>query len=247
MAQLVVIGLIVLAALGLRRCLRNTALARYSARTQSLIGLGALLLLLLIFTGRLGALLPLMGAILAAVFALVTRLLPVLVPLLVQHLARWRAYRPAGSAPDGGGASASMVQSRYLRMRLQHATGELDGEILEGPHAGQTLNMLKLPELAKLYQLYARSDPESARLLAAYLERVHGDHWQAGQGSAPHGAPAAMDTTEALGILGLTSGATREEIIAAHRRLIQKLHPDRGGTDYLAAKINQAKDLLLDD
>jgi len=61
----------------------------------------------------------------------------------------------------------------------------------------------------------------------------------------PSPTPVAMSTFEALEILGLKEGATSEEIISAHRKLIQKLHPDRDGSTYLASKINQAKDHLL--
>ncbi|MDD1650353.1 MAG: DnaJ domain-containing protein [Methylococcaceae bacterium] len=250
MAQLVLLVLIVIAALGIRRLLRNAPLARYSATSQALIGLGILLLLVLVLTGRLGVLIPALGAILMALFATVTRLLPLLIPLIVQNLPRWQRYRQQGTGQKGAGTgpAASTVQSRYLRMQLQHATGDLSGEILEGLHKGRTLNQLELPELANLYRLYARNDQESARLLAAYLDRMYGDRWkESAQGNTPDQDHSTLDKAEAYEILGLTSGATREEIISAHRRLIQKLHPDRGGSDYLAAKINQAKDLLLGD
>jgi hypothetical protein len=246
MAQLVLIGLIILALLGIRRLLRNTPLAGYSATRQTLIGLGILLLLVLVLTGRLGVLIPALGAVLAALFATVTRLLPLLIPLLIQNLPRWRRYRQQGG--DATGAASSTVQSRYLRMRLQHATGDLSGEILEGPHAGRGLSDLELPELADLYRVYARNDPESARLLNAYIDRLYGNHWNDnGEGQKDRVNPAQMDKVEAYEILGLPRDASREDIINAHRRLIQKLHPDRGGSDYLAAKINQAKDLLLGD
>jgi len=61
----------------------------------------------------------------------------------------------------------------------------------------------------------------------------------------PPPATDEMNTDEAYRILGLTQGATEQQIIAAHKRLMQKLHPDRGGSDYLASKINQAKAVLL--
>lgn len=247
MAQLVVIVLVVLAALGIRRFLRNTPLARYSATTQSLIWLGLVLFLLLALTGRLGSLIPILGAVLAALVATVTRLLPLLIPLIVQLLPRWRRHAPADGGA-GGGPRSSSVQSRYLRMRLEHATGDLDGEILAGPHAGRPLHELSLAELADLHRLYSLNDDESARLLGAYISRVHGDRWQDTRRNGTREAGRkSLDQDEAYDILGLQPGATREEIIAAHRRLIQKLHPDRGGSDYLAAKINQAKDLLLSD
>lgn len=248
MAQLVVIVLVVLAALGIRRFLRNTPLARYSATTQSLIWLGLVLLLLLALTGRLGSLIPILATILAALVAMVTRLLPMLIPLIVQLLPRWRRHSPADRGGAGGGPRSSSVQSRYVRMRLEHATGDLDGEILAGPHAGRPLHELNLSELADLHRLYSLNDDESARLLAAYISRVHGDRWQdTRQNGAGEAGKKSLDQHEAYDILGLQPGAAREEIIAAHRRLIQKLHPDRGGSDYLAAKINQAKDLLLGD
>ena len=257
MTQLVLLGLLFIAALSLRRVLRNTPLARFSATQQSLIALGILLALLLMFTGRLGFLVPLLGAVLAAVFSILARVMPLVVPLVLQYLPHWQRYQQQraryqdlGGSPCGAqSGNTSTVQSAFLRMHLRHDTGELSGEILQGPQQGRQLRDLDLPSLANLYQIYTQKDPESARLLAAYIERVHGDRWreaEQGQRSGPAGK-TGLDRAEALEILGLDPGATREDIIAAHRRLMQKVHPDRGGSDYLAAKINQAKDLLLGD
>ncbi|RQW82813.1 MAG: molecular chaperone DnaJ [Methylococcus sp.] len=234
-------------------------MARYSATQQSLIALGILLLLLLMFTGRLGFMVPLLGAVLAALFSILARVMPLVIPLVLQYLPHWQRYQQqrtryqdlGGSPGSSQSGNTSTVQSAYLRMQLHHDTGELSGEILQGPQQGRQLRDLDLASLANLYQTYTQKDPESARLLAAYIERVHGDRWreaeqEQGHRSGPAGK-SGLDQAEALEILGLEPGATRKDIIAAHRRLMQKVHPDRGGSDYLAAKINQAKDLLLGD
>ena len=88
-----------------------------------------------------------------------------------------------------------------------------------------------------------------------YIRQMKGQ--QQGENQGPHGNGGAgdstgrsastggMDLSEACDTLGVTANATRQEVIDAHRRLIQKLHPDRGGNDYLAAKINEAKSVLL--
>ena len=250
MTQLVLFVLVLLAVLGIRRFLSNTPLARFSPTQQALIALGVLLLLLLALTGRLGVLVPVLGAVLAALFATLSRILPALIPLIVQYLPHWQRQRQRSAnrdhPGDDGTGNTSTVQSDFLRMHLHHDTGELSGEILQGPHAGESLKDLSLSDLAALYRNYTRRDPESARLLAAYIERVHGDRWrESEQANAGPSGGSKLDKAEALELLGLPPGATRDEIIAAHRRLIQKLHPDRGGSDYLAAKINQAKDALL--
>ncbi|MFH0342550.1 MAG: DnaJ domain-containing protein [Chromatiales bacterium] len=207
-----------------------------------LLALGAVVLLFLATTGHLNWLLALLAALLAAAI----RLLPLLhfAPLL-QRL--WRQIRPQGGAR--GDPHRSTVDARYVRMWLVHGSGEIDGEVLAGPFAGKRLSALGLADLVNIFGYCQANDADSAALLQSYLERVYGEEWkttastEAGRESQPD--RASMTPEEAYAVLALVPGASKDQIIAAHRRLILRFHPDRGGSDYLAAKINQAKDLLI--
>jgi len=152
----------------------------------------------------------------------------------------------AGAAFGQQGSPFSTLETRFLRVSLDISTGDLDGEVLDGAFEGQFLSKMTRDELLRLLQ-ECNTDPRSVALLAAYLDRHHSG-WRAQTGSdAPHETPSeqGMSTVEAYDILGLEPDASEKAIVQAHRRLIHKLHPDRGGSTYLATKINQAKDYLL--
>ena len=141
----------------------------------------------------------------------------------------------------------SQVRSQFLDMTLDHDTGELKGNIVAGPYAGRALDSFDLRELTAMM---ANFDAESIPLLESYLDRRF-PAWRAnaqGDGAGRHGgAPPSgkMTEEEAYQILGLQPGAGRDDISRAHRALMKKLHPDQGGSTYLAARVNEAKDTLL--
>lgn len=203
--------------------------------------LGLLALLALAASGRLHWVIALAGALLAALI----RLLPVLryAPVLHQLWRRMRSGAPSTPAGD-----TSTVQTRFVRLSLDHASGQMRGEILEGVFTGKGLHELSRAQLIDLFKEYQLADRDSANLLAAFLDRAYGPGWRNGTNARPKGwsDPGRMTREEAYRVLGLQPGASDSDITAAHRRLMQKLHPDRGGSDYLAAEINQAKNLLLE-
>ena len=142
---------------------------------------------------------------------------------------------------------ASRVRSQYLDMTLDHDSGELSGQIVAGPHAGHSLSEFDLPQLTAMISGF---DAESVSLLESYLDRRFPAWRQNAQGNAAGGQSRAassgkMTDEEAYQILGLQPGAARDEIGRAHRALRKKLHPDQGGSTYLAARVNEAKDTLL--
>jgi hypothetical protein len=194
----------------------------------------------LLFAGRFGLALITLGATVLAVQA------------MRRHAGSIGSFGgDAGSAGRGG--RRSEVTTDTLRMQLDHATGELEGTVLRGPFAGRSLDSLGLSDLLDLLAHCQREDPRSVPLLETYLDRRHAE-WRThagadgGVGQDDGGAASAgssMDESMALSVLGLEPGAGEEEIKAAHRRLMTKLHPDHGGSSYLAAQLNQAKDYLL--
>ncbi len=166
-------------------------------------------------------------------------------------LSRAMGMGPFGRWPLGRKRSAgqnSAVRTKILAMELDHDSGHMDGEVLEGEFAGQRLSQLDLKELVELMDDCSAAGDQSQALLEAYLDRAHPD-WREGAGagetSAAGGASAKMSAGEAFEILGLEPGASEQDIVSAHRRMMKQYHPDQGGSDYLAARINQAKDLLL--
>ncbi|MEM6852209.1 MAG: DnaJ domain-containing protein [Pseudomonadota bacterium] len=144
---------------------------------------------------------------------------------------------------------SSEVETDMIRMRLDHDTGRMDGDVLMGAFAGKRLSELSISELVDLREECALTEPRAAKLVAAYIERMRAgergreeDREARGNQSRSRGA---MDVEEAREVLGVPPGASDEDIKAAHKRLMRLAHPDQGGTDYLASKINQAKDALL--
>jgi len=145
----------------------------------------------------------------------------------------------------------SRVQTSVIAMELDHDSGKMDGEVLTGPLKGRRLSSLTDAELGALHRLCAAAGDQSRPLFEAWLDRAKPSWRQAwGGGESARGSQAPtgkMSEEEAIAVLGLKPGAKPEEIRSAHRRLMKEFHPDKGGSDYLAAKINQAKERLLQD
>lgn len=167
-----------------------------------------------------------------------------LLPTLIRFFPMLASKFTQGASASAGGQT-STVETSLLRMQLAHDSGGLQGEVLKGSFEGWRLADMNREQLEELMAYCRREDEDSARLLDSYLQQRFPGEGPFGDHQASTASSGDMDRREALNILGLADDASREEIVAAHRSLMQKLHPDRGGNDYLAAKINQAKDFLL--
>ena len=200
---------------------------------------------------RTGGIAALVIAVLLSVtgrFALAVPLIFVAFSLLRGNLGGFGAF--PGSARKSQG-QRSRVRTRTIEMELDHDTGEMEGRIIRGQFSSQMLSSMDEADLTQLYTQCKKSDPQAAQLLDAYMN-MRFDDWREGHGaeagSSGHAgmrSDGPISREEAYEILGLEPGAGKMEIRRAHRKLMKKLHPDQGGSTYLAAKINEAKDLLL--
>ena len=179
---------------------------------------------------------------LAAAFAALLPLAKSLLTLTFRSLPLLRFWQQHSNAQFG-----PRIKTAYLEVKINLRNGHIDGKILQGEHAEKNLSDLDQAQLEQLLETLRGADREGAMLLQAYLIRRFGAGARYSQQQQQYQAPpsSSMSRDEALQILGLEAGADEQAIIKAHKRLIQKLHPDRGGNDYLAAKINAAKDCLI--
>lgn len=215
------------------------------------VAIAAALTVFLAATGRLG------WAMGAAAFALPAIIRLIQAGNMLKTLARMAGLR-GGLGGGLGGGRKSRVDTAGLRMTLDHDSGLLDGEVTTGGFAGQRLSDLSLDDLLAL-RVEWQHETDTRQVLEAFLDRAHPD-WRARAGSAAgagdgargsydHGARSetsgAMTREEALAILGLEDGSSTDEIKSAHHRLIAGLHPDRGGSTWLAARVNEARRTLL--
>jgi len=200
--------------------------------------------LALLYLGLFGILHPL--------FAVVGAILPFLarvigwVPRGFQLFSIFNQLRGSGPNANASSGQVSEINTRFLHMVLFHDTGMMDGEVLAGQFSGAKLGMLELEQLLELLE-ECRSDADSMRVLEAFLDREH-TTWRGKtdrEANSDIGESSELNERQSYEILGLSDAASREEVVQAHRRLMQKLHPDHGGSTYLAARINQAKALLL--
>ena len=209
---------------------------RRSGYVQLILGAAAVAALLLALTGKMHWI----GAALTGLAVVLRQSLPVLIRAF-PHLNQWWQRRQGNA-----NGQQSEVNSAILRMKLDHSSGELSGEVILGPFKDWLLSEMTREQLLSLLDYCRSEDEDSTQLLLSYLEQRFPDGMGDDADHSDQARPSQteMNRREALAILGLTEEASEEDIVQAHRSLIQKLHPDRGGNNYLAAKINEAKDFL---
>ncbi|MCW8934954.1 MAG: DnaJ domain-containing protein [Gammaproteobacteria bacterium] len=191
------------------------------------------LLAVLVLTGRLNWLIAAVGATLPLI-PRVARFFIGVWPTVLPYFQRYRQNHQ------------STMTARFIHLQINVLSGELQGEVLEGEFQGQKLQAMSLEQIMLLLDQCKQEDAESASLLIAYLDRKYPE-WAKG-GSESYREPmtdSEMSDKQARDILGVSETANKKEINTAHKRLMQKLHPDRGGSDYLAQQINKARDTLL--
>jgi hypothetical protein len=235
MTPVALVIIVVCALVGIGWLRAGNAAARRQLLNKILFVAGIFVLLLALFSGRLHPLFAAAGGALL---------------LLQRLLAIKRLLGQGSSAQEPSTGASSRVSTRILDMSLDHDSGDMHGKVREGRFAGRLLSQLSIEELLQLLAQCHDDDAQSAALLEAYLDHTHGEGWR------EHVAPGAreqqtvdvgvkMSAAEARDVLGVGETAGHDEIVAAHRKLMQKIHPDRGGSTYLASKVNQAKELLL--
>jgi len=200
----------------------------------------------LALTGRAHALMGLIGAAMTQVVRLA--------PLLIRFAPSLRGVLGtgtlgAGMSANSGNPGVSRVSTNTIDMTLDHSTGAVDGEIKSGEYTGRLLSQLTITELRSLYSECQKNDQEALKLLHTYAMRERASEWQEpnpGRGDSTAAASSAMGIDEARAILAVTEHADKSDIITAHRSLMSRLHPDKGGSNYLAAKVNSAKSVLLE-
>jgi hypothetical protein len=185
------------------------------------------------------------GVLILAVMA-TGEILPALILLaaMVAAFALRRRRRAAAGAPPG---KISEVTTDFLRMRLYHVSGTMAGTVRRGRFQGARLDELAQDDLVALWRECRVEDEQAASLLEAYLDRLL-PGWREAAAQGAGGAARsgdAMTPAEAYAVLGLAVGADAAAIQEAHHRLMMKLHPDHGGSTYLAAKLNCAREVLL--
>jgi hypothetical protein len=141
-------------------------------------------------------------------------------------------------------STPSQFRTQNLVVTINFASGQISGEIITGDLAGKQLSELSSDEIKTLSQQLKETDKESYVLLQAYLLRS-GSFEEHTTNNFNPGSYNEISKAEAYEVLGISANSSQQEVIKAHKRLMQRLHPDRGGSDYLAAKINAAKDLLI--
>ncbi|MBT3427112.1 MAG: molecular chaperone DnaJ [Gammaproteobacteria bacterium] len=208
--------------------------------------IAGILITFLAVTGRLHPIAAAIGVFLAAA----ARLLPLLFRSaqalrVLGMLGLFQKLKGASGKGSPGQQQQTEASSDFFNMILDHETGLMDGTVLIGSFTGKQLSTLPLNSLLSLLDEVA-ADQESKMLLAAFLDRNHPDWRESAEQADNATSSGPLTREEALSILSLSGQPTKQEITQAHRVLMQKMHPDRGGSTYLAARINAAKDVLID-
>jgi hypothetical protein len=206
---------------------------------KTVIGVLIVTLLLLVVTGRIHWI----GAVFAGLLATLRQIGPYIIRYFPVVTQLYRGYNKSAQAPG-----SSTVTSKIIEMTLDHNTGKLTGKILAGQFKGKPLDELGHIDLMNLYDYCKSNDQDSARLLESYLAERFGDNQKydsyAGNDIIDPGTDK-MGLSEALQVLGLDGEPTPDDITRAYRKVMQQLHPDRGGNQYFAAKANAARETLL--